>query len=258
MISGAVADINAFRPVFLSEMQGSELQNRIDYKFVFHRSKLETILGAMQEHYRVLEINGVRLQHYETLYFDTAEHTLYHAHHNQRGNRMKIRIRHYSSNQLCFAEVKSKLNTGRTIKKRYPVENLQQHLPPDVLSGITATCGVAYDQLQAGALINFDRITFVALNGTERLTLDLNLQMQEGTESRQLPELVIAELKLYKKEKSVFSEIMQELRIRPWGVSKYCLAVSMLNKNVRKNNFKPIHNYLHKIQNTALNGTRPV
>jgi hypothetical protein len=258
VISGAVADIHAFRPVFLNEMQGSELQNRMDFKFVFHCSKLESILAAMKEHYKVLEINGVRIQHYETLYFDTPEHALYMAHHNQRGNRMKIRIRHYSSNQLCFAEVKSKLNTGRTVKKRYPLENMQQPLPANVLSGITATCGVEYGQLRPGVLINFDRITFVALNGTERLTLDLNLEMREGDHSRLLPELVIAELKLYKKEKSVFSEIMQDLRIRPWGVSKYCLAVSLLNQSVRRNNFKPIHNYLQKIQNNSLNGTRPV
>lgn len=247
-----------FHPVFLNEMQGAELQNRLDFKFVFQRCLLEDILEQMMNSYRVLEINGVRLQHYETLYFDTEDYKLYHAHHNQRSSRVKIRIRHYASNQLTFAEVKNKLNTGRVVKKRIAVESLKSGLPSNVLAFTGGRDMLQIEDLKPGVMVNFDRVTFVALNGAERVTLDLNLEMYDDQKRYTTPDLIIAELKLYKKDNSVFTKIMQQLRVRPWGVSKYCLAISMLKDNVRKNNFKPVHTYLNKLQNNTLNGTGSV
>lgn len=250
------SDIGHFAPVFLEEMQGASLQNRLDFKFVFNRALLLDVLNRLKDQYRVLEINGIRLQHYDTIYFDTPDHALYHAHHNQRGNRMKVRIRNYTSNNLCFAEVKSKLNTGRTVKKRYPVNDIQSALPEEISKHFLQSSGLKCNDLVTGVKIGFDRLTLVSAGDTERLTLDLNLKMQDEQNVESVPELVIAELKLYQKIPSTFKNLMQEMRIPAWGISKYCLAVSLLKKGIRRNNFKPIHNYLYKIQN--LNGARPV
>ena len=38
-------------------------------------------LASLTEHYRILEIDGVRLHRYGTLYFDTADSALYRQHH---------------------------------------------------------------------------------------------------------------------------------------------------------------------------------
>jgi hypothetical protein len=48
---------------------------------VLHVDHLYGALASLTEHYRILEIDGVRLHRYETLYFDTTDFALYRQHH---------------------------------------------------------------------------------------------------------------------------------------------------------------------------------
>jgi SPX domain protein involved in polyphosphate accumulation len=66
----------------------------------------------------VLEINGARLHHYQTLYFDTRDFALYSQHHNGQRARYKVRVREYLDSEMAFLEVKRKTNQNRTIKSR--------------------------------------------------------------------------------------------------------------------------------------------
>jgi hypothetical protein len=84
--------------------------------------------------------------------------------------------------------------------------------------------------------------------------LDINLKVEDENSSENLPEIVIAELKKFRKGPTVFGNIMQELRVQERSISKYCLAISLLKNNVRRNNFKLVHLYLNKLKNTNLNG----
>ena len=89
---------------------------------------MEKLLEKMQAFYKVLEVNGERIQTYRSLYFDTEDRKFYIDHHNSRVNRNKIRFREYVSSGLTFLEVKLKNNKGKTIKKRIKVAAISEKL----------------------------------------------------------------------------------------------------------------------------------
>lgn len=246
--------VAAFSSILLSDLREAELQNRIDCKFVFRRELLDEVLQRMQPAYRVLEINGIRLQEYDTVYFDDPEYSLYLAHHNERSHRCKLRIRHYSSNNRCYAELKERLNTGRVVKKRIAADNLDMDFPFALLDTANTINGKRIPELVRSARIKFQRLTFVNELASERITLDINLKVEDEQGSEGLPGIVIAELKKFRKGATVFGNIMQDLRVQERSISKYCLAISLLKKEVRKNNFKPVHLYLNKLKTYELNG----
>ena len=68
----------AFDPISLDESASARLMKRTDTKYVFPSHSLPAILDHLQPVYRVLEVDGVRLQHYQTLYFDTPHFQIYH------------------------------------------------------------------------------------------------------------------------------------------------------------------------------------
>ena len=79
-----------FNPITLQQMDSVKLQDRIDTKFMFKDDILASVLNRMKEDYYVLDINGIRFNHYETLYYDTKDFDLYLRHHNGRLNRYKF------------------------------------------------------------------------------------------------------------------------------------------------------------------------
>lgn len=56
--------------------------NRTDTKFVLSESTLKEVLQQVIPYYSVLEINGVRMNKYETLYYDTPDFKFYLRHQN--------------------------------------------------------------------------------------------------------------------------------------------------------------------------------
>ena len=111
--------LERFRSIGLDEMDGIRLMNRVDTKFVTTDAMLEEILLRAESEYRVLEIDGIRMSAYDTLYYDTADLEMYMAHHNRRLRRYKVRTRTYLNSGESFLEIKRKNNRGRTKKKRY-------------------------------------------------------------------------------------------------------------------------------------------
>ena len=106
--------ISSFDPISLSEMDEVKLMKRTDTKFIFPLSTLHKIIPKLIEHYSVLDINGVRLNAYRSLYFDTEDFQFYHQHHNGKTNRNKVRFREYIASGLTFLEVKHKNNKEKT------------------------------------------------------------------------------------------------------------------------------------------------
>ena len=110
-----------FQPISLDEMSGVKLLNRTDTKFVTSLNQLRKLLSMAEHDYRVQEINGQRIAHYYSTYFDTPTNDMYMRHQNGHQNRQKLRIRSYVDSHLNFLEVKTKNNHGRTKKKRIPI-----------------------------------------------------------------------------------------------------------------------------------------
>ncbi len=118
------AVLKTFTPITLAEMEGVELMDRTDTKYIFNISQLPGVLENLSQYYKLLNVNGVNENKYKTLYFDTPDFQLYMDHHNGRTNRYKVRYRQYVDSGLVFFEIKNKNNKERTIKSRIKRTNI--------------------------------------------------------------------------------------------------------------------------------------
>jgi len=243
--------VPAFEPILLSEMNSVRLQNRTDTKFIFPQRILPAVLSGLLEHYRLMDINGVRNQHYHSIYFDTKNFKFFNDHHNGRGTRQKIRMRKYLDSDLSFFEIKLKNNKGRTDKQRIVIPDIGHILPNDAIELVENWMPhINHEDLIPVMHSEFHRMTFVAKTIPERMTIDTGLVYRLKDKSKALKNLVVAELK-----QSVFnprSPFFRELRkwsVRPTGMSKYCIGCLYLHDSLRHNNFKTRLIKIQKIEN---------
>ncbi len=228
-----------FDPITLEQMKGIKLMNRTDTKFITTIDRLEELLLKAQSQYWAQDIDGDRNMPYFTRYFDTPECGMYVSHQNGKKTRQKVRVRSYVSSGLAFIEVKNKNNHGRTKKKRIAIAHkdvgqdeyndfLSQHLSynPEILLG----------QIEN----QFNRITLVNKQKTERLTIDTGLRFHNlVTDNKMdLDRLVIIELKRDGNVYSPIRDIMRDLHIHPQGFSKYCMGMALTNESLKRNRFK--------------------
>lgn len=238
----------SFESITLSEMDDVKLMSRTDTKFAFSIKHLPKILSRMGEYYRVLEIDGERVHHYKSLYYDTEDRKFYLDHHNQRVNRNKIRFREYVGSKLTFLEIKLKNNKGKTIKKRTKVKSIPEVLTDKQQNYITKTIGFPLE-LSPKQWINFSRITFVHKTQKERMTMDINLTFKNKMESGDLKNIIIAEVKQERMSRSSdFMRIVKEMSILPMRLSKYCISTLSLNPNLKGNRFKEKLLFINKLK----------
>lgn len=230
--------IGSMNRISLSEMDRVALMDRVDTKYVLGRGLLLQLLSQLHSDYSVLEVEGVCLSPYATLYFDTPELASYLEHHNGKLNRKKIRMRKYSSNGCCFFEVKLKNSKGRTRKLRTAIPEIEENISPGLIDFVLSKTGDS-PELLPQLWIYFSRITLVNRFCAERVTFDLGLNFHGSGTQEQLPDLVIAEVKQERDDRS--SPVRKCLRnrgIRPMRVSKYCLGSSLLKPHLKHNRFK--------------------
>ena len=231
--------INSFDPIHLKEMDGVRLMNRVDTKFALTVDQLIRILPELKEHYRILDVEGVRLPLYESEYYDNESLDFYSDHHRKKVDRFKVRFRKYVESDIAFLEVKHK-NKGRTDKQRIMVKDLPGNMSDEHHDFVRNT-GVDKNKLNYILTNKFNRITLVGKNTEERLTFDLNLEFEGNNTSSKIGHLVIAELKQNRVTRtSPFYRIMKRMLIRPYRLSKYCIGVIQLygKENVKYNRFK--------------------
>lgn len=231
--------LRKFESIQLEEMDNVQLMQRTDTKFAFTMDELLHLLSSLEKDYKVLEINGIVLPHYESLYFDDADLQFYQDHHNKKLNRAKIRFRKYVESDVIFLEIKQKVK-GKTIKHRIPAAHISDEINPEQMDFIQ-NAGYDGKQLQAVLKNSFNRMTLVGKDEEERLTIDINLQYSRNEHNKKLNGIVIAELKQKKVNRnSPFYQLMKDYQLRPSGLSKYCIGVIKLfgKKNVKYNRFK--------------------
>lgn len=235
--------LNRFEPITLAEMADVALQDRTDTKYLLHERELYSALSGLSDAYRVLDIEGLRLNRYRTLYFDTADFALFQRHHVGARERFKVRTRNYVDSQLSFLEVKHKISQNRTVKNRIQTPAFLTWLPPETGEFLNDYLPLTPDALEPKVWNEYTRITLVSTRRLERLTLDLDLRFTYGGRTVALPGLAIAEVKRdglgHSGHDSDFMRQMRVLRLRPTGFSKYCAGVAMLHEDVKHNNFKP-------------------
>lgn len=237
-----------FAPISLKQMDSVALLNRIDTKFVLTSAQLLETLAALRPAYRLLTIDGQRLNHYRTLYFDTPAFDLYHAHINGQAERYKVRSREYTDTRLSFLEVKHKTRKDRTIKERLSTACPVTELTPEYQSWLGNVFPLPGAALEPKLWNTFTRLTLVSNDYPERVTLDVDLTFYAGGQSLRMEGIAIAELKLAAENRcSPFMAQMRAQKIAPRGFSKYSLGVSLLYAQVKKNAIKPKLLWLEKM-----------
>ncbi len=237
-----------FTPITLQEMDAVMLLDRTDTKFVLSTAQLLQALAAVQHDYRMLAVQGIRLNRYRTLYFDTADFALYHLHVNDRAERYKVRSREYTDSGLSFLEVKHKTRKDRTVKDRVPTVRQVTQLSAAAAGWLEQIFPYATDALEPKLWNTFTRVTLVSRERCERVTLDVDLAFHTETQRRSLPGVAVAEVKMDSAgQPSPFMEQMHAQHIRPMGFSKYCIGVSLLYQQVKKNTLKPTLLQVEKI-----------
>lgn len=240
--------LSNFQPISLNNASSVSLLNRIDRKFVFKKHRLYSLLEILVNYYDILDVDGVKLQDYKSLYFDTEDRFFFMQHHNSRVNRNKVRFREYVDSGIIFLEVKFKNNKGKTIKSRLRVNKISDFLSPEQKNYVNSVVGNEIC-LESKQWINFKRITFVDKSKKERLTIDLDLTFYNKNKSGSLQDLVIAEVKTDKSSNgSKFIRIAKECGVYPFRFSKYCLSTVYLDQSVKRNRFKEKLIMLNKLK----------
>lgn len=236
-----------FTTISLEEMKKVKLMNRTDTKFVTNEAQLQRLLRLASQEYLLQEIDGQVVMPYYTLYYDTDDCEMYLKHLHGKLTRKKVRIRRYVSSGIEFLEVKRKNNKGRTDKKRILVsEDLSERERHNFLLEMS---GYDSHDLLPQIENNFSRLTLVNRQFTERLTIDTHLRFHNliSDTDCSLDGLVIIELKRDGRVASPISAILNRLRIKPSGFSKYCMGMALTNQALPHNRFKPRLHLINKL-----------
>lgn len=240
-------------PISLEQSASAKLMKRTDTKFVFPSLLLPAMIENLSPAYRVLQVDEVRLQRYQTLYFDTPDFQLYRQHHNGQRDRFKLRLRSYLDSDINYLEVKKKDNHNITRKSRVETAFPLDGQSPDVRSFLKSTFPLSEAPMVPKITNQFHRISLVSRVDAERLTLDLNLRFFSPSGNFSIPRIVIAEIK--QPHFSLHSPFIREMRhagYRPTRFSKYCVGVALAYPHLKRNAFKPL---LLRLEKMVLGGS---
>ncbi len=245
--------LDRFEPISLEQLNATAaMLERLDQKYVVGRAALRRAVPGLAEHFDILEIDGRREFTYETCYFDDARRSSYFDHHQGRRQRMKVRVRKYTDAQLCFVEVKLKDKRGATIKKRLGYDiakygTLDRGALAHVQDSYEALYGREFTlDLEPTIEMSYRRITLVARQGGERMTIDCNIVFS-GSERTHATgdELFIVETKSANGN-GIADKVLRALHQHPTkGCSKYCIGMAALEEVGRHNKFLPALRKLH-------------
>lgn len=239
---------SSMESIGLDGLQDVALMNRVETKYVVREQDLLNALVPLTARYRVLEIDGIRLHRYLSLYFDTPSFFLYHRHRAGGKHRYKVRAREYTDTRLAFLEIKHKISELRTEKNRVQTPQFLTDLAPEFGEFVQDHFPLPVEELEPKLLNAYRRITLVGKYSPERVTLDLGPRFYADGGNVGLPGIAIAEVKYENNGRgSDFIRRMREMGIRPMGFSKYCVGVSMLYPQVKNNYFRPTMRAVRKI-----------
>ena len=241
--------VAAFDPISLPQLEShAALQARVDRKYIVDFETVERLLALLGNDYLVLEIDGERLQQYDSVYFDTPALMGYRHHLQGRRKRFKCRTRLYGGT-TCFFDLKMKGKRGETVKRRLP-------LPPLAHGSVTADAAAflregllhEYGSAPPAQLLpilhnSFARLSLTHARREERLTLDFGLvlgRVAGGDRYRMRPGNVLIEAKS-RTGLGTVDRILPRLGARPLSMcSKYCLGVAIAHPALPTNPYRPL------------------
>ena len=233
--------IEMYDEISIEDSKKVEFLRRCDTKYVLSRTDLESLMNNIKNEYFVMSVMGVKLQEYQTVYFDTDDNYFYFSHYNGKNNRIKIRKRQYLCSGLRYMEVKKKSLSGYSTKKRFKTDaSANTTITDHENKFIYKHTSFQKDDIRPVVMTQFKRITLVNKNFTERVTIDLDLSFRD-MENKECSfcNLIIVEVKRNKHEgKTPIQLALRMLNIPPNSFTKYCVGRVLLDENLKKNKFK--------------------
>ena len=218
--------LEAFELASAELLAARALQRRVDAKFVVPRSTLPELLALLAPHFHIVTSNGSRRATYETLYFDTADFSFFHAHRRGRRPRHKVRVRHYVERDVCYLETKTKDAHGVTTKHRFPRPSRAFDIAPADVEAIEGAIG-ATEPLRPVLDLVFPRVTLVGTAYNERLTIDLGISARAAGTEMAVPDASIIEIKQPRFDaRSPGRLALRTMHMRQQRISKYCVSLA--------------------------------
>jgi len=144
---------------------------------------------------------------------------------------------------MSYVEIKRRTQRGTTTKLRHKTDDFQTRLLDDSSEFVDRNCQTRASDLLPAVMNNFDRIHLVSRDLPERLTLDLNIEVETDNGPIQMPGVAVAEFKQDRCDRNhrdaEFLKKMRAMNIRPTGFSKYCMCLLLTHDKIKHNRFKP-------------------
>ena len=181
----------------------------------------------------MLEIAAARSFAYESVYFDTLDLACYLLAAHRRRRRFKVRTRTYLDSGLSWLEVKTRGARQNTVKDRLPYQ-------PDDHTTLAPGRGFVDTVLAARAIgttdamvftptlvTRYQRSTLYLPATTSRVTIDTDLNWDDGHRHLHLPNLAIIETKTGSTASRV-DRLLWAMGHRPTRISKYATGLAAL------------------------------
>lgn len=222
-------------PIGLADVDAAAgLQTRVDQKYLVSLGVLDRLIRGLGPGLQVLEIEGLRVFEYLSVYFDTASLGFFRDHRQGRRVRHKVRTRNYVDTGQAMLEVKAKGARGETVKHRIPwheelLDRLSGH---DLADGEGFVDGHLLgrprsDELAPSLVSRYRRATFVDPAAGVRLTCDIELSF-DGLDAGATVGAggVLLETKSAT-GRSAADMMLHRIGVRPSSISKYCVGIAL-------------------------------
>ena len=243
-----IPNLDSFDSLSLKELNSkADMLTRVDNKYIVNGALSADSIEKLKEEFDVLAIDEKRTFGYENVYFDDAD-VCFNEHRQGKRQKFKARTRVYlDSEDLAFFEVKLS-GKGRIIDKyRIPCSvsdhgTLPGHFNDFLKDKYSEQYNKKFDfKLEPTVKTAYRRITLVAKDGGERLTIDHDLSLNLNEVSSDVPSgLAIFETKS-KNGNGIADKILRSESIpRVKGCSKFCLSMALSGKMTKYNKFLPL------------------
>jgi len=225
------------------------LQRRFDRKFLVDISRVGDLAPVFEKGYSIVTVDSKTAGTYNTVYFDTDDYALYHAHHRGRANRLKFRTREYTADGKFFSEIKFKNNKGMTDKIRFERKTSCFEFDPLFQQFSRDSNRLPPGDLKAQLRISFTRMTLIHASGHQRITIDTDLAYTGDSGALSFPHAAIIEIKSpHAGGGDPLQKGLLGLGVRPVRISKYCIGMAMTRNDITRNLFMPTLRRLEKLQ----------
>lgn len=238
-----------FSAISLDDLkEKANMLSRSENKYLLKNEFSKSLIDKLSKEFDVLEIDGKQVFGYETIYLDDNA-ICYNEHLQGKRQRFKMRTRRYlDANNLCFFEMKLKGKRGSTNKFRYQCDESEHGVFTKRAEEMAKKVyreeyGKEFNfSIKPQITMDYKRITLVAKEGGERITIDFDLAFigQDGRKVKAPKDFIIVETKTGKgngrADKILRSESIRTVQ----RCSKFCTGMIVLGMVDKVNKFMPL------------------